>query len=208
MLFGSVLAWKRLAALGLSPAVTKQMRYQQGQIAKIILPLQLREAILLHCQRKLQGTAGEDKQKAAKAFGLMGGRMLGQELAIECAIPLFHNARDSEAQRLFMDAAMSHHATPSTTPFSHRGWVAEPSELDSALDTFRQQGVRLVGNYHMHRVAWEHDPLRDGPTELDMVLGRASRMFMFIISMVRPDRPIIRAFFEGIKELEVPVLII
>ena len=105
-----------------------------------------------------------------------------------------------------MDTAMDRHATPSTTPFSQRGWVAHPAELDSALNSLRQQGMRLVGNYHMHRVAWEHDPLRDEPTELDTVLGRASRMFMFIISMVRPERPIIRAFFEGIKELEIPVV--
>ena len=185
------------------------MHYQAGQITSIILPLAIREAMILHCRRRLQqGKNITDKGQADnKAFGLMGGRVVEARLVIENTIPLRQNARDTEAQRLFMDAAMTRHATPSITPISQRGWVAEPAELDSALNSFRQQGIRLVGNYHMHRVAWEHDPLRDAPTELDTVLGRTSRMFMFIISMVRPESPIIRAFFEGIKELEIPVLI-
>jgi len=48
-------------------------------------------------------------------------------------------------------------------------------------------------------------PGRDTPTTLDAVLARESEMLMFIVSMVKPERPIIRAFYEGIKEQELPV---
>ena len=57
----------------------------------------------------------------------------------------------------------------------------------------------------MHRVGWEHDRKRDTPTKLDAVLAKDSGLVMFIISMVEPAYPIIRAFYEGVKEMEISV---
>ncbi len=58
----------------------------------------------------------------------------------------------------------------------------------------------------MHRVSWKHDQERDTPTRLDTILGKGSRMFMFIVSMVNPDEPVVRAYFEGNHDLEVPII--
>ncbi len=184
------------------------MRYRKGQIHSIHLPLPIWHEMVYHCRRKLQGDYLPGEGQSPKAFGLLGGKVAGTVMTIESVIPLLKNARDCGDQKCVVDNAMNLHAIPSETPFDQRGWVAEAAELDTALTTLQTRGVRLVGNYHMHRVAWSHDLLRDTPTELDTILGGDSRMFMFIISMVDPEAPRIRAFFEGIKDLELPVEII
>lgn len=184
------------------------MRYHQDQLKTIRLPQGLWSEMINHCQRKLHGAYLEGERQAPKAFGLIGGTIIGPILTVGTIVPLIKNARDCGDQKRVMDGAMVRHAVPSETPLDQRGWVAEPTELDAALRAMQAQGLRLVGNYHMHRVAWPHDPRRDTPTELDTVLGRASRMFMFIIAMVNPDTPTVRAFFEGRMDLELSIEII
>ena len=184
------------------------MRYNKGQISNIHLPLPLWDELTNHCRRKLDSDYLPGERHAPKAFGLIGGRVAGDRVTVEVIIPLLKNARECAEQKSHMDGAMQRHAVPSETPLDQRGWVAEPTELDAALATLQSLGLRLVGNYHMHRVAWAHDPSRDTPTQLDTILGSASRMFMFIVAMVTPDTPTIRAFFEGAKDLEVPIEII
>jgi len=161
-----------------------------------------------HCLRKLQGDYLPGEGQAPKAFGLIGGKTAGNLVTVEAIIPLFKNARDCGDQKKVMDNAMNCHAIASETPLDKRGWVAEQKELDSALHALQSQGLRLIGNYHMHRVAWDHDSKRDTPTELDTVLGKDSRMLMFIIAMVNPAAPTIRAFFEGVQALELPIQIV
>ena len=100
---------------------------------------------------------------------------------------------------------MKCHAIPSVTPFEERGWVADQQEVDAAIKTMHSKNCSLIGTYHMHRVAWDQDPTRDTPTELDLMLGQGSRMLMFIISMVDPAKPIIKAFFEGVSSQEIPI---
>lgn len=184
------------------------MHYRKEQIDSIKIPAQLWNEMISHCHRKLQGDYLPGEGQSPKAFGLIGGTVTEASVKAEVMIPLFKNARECGESKIEMDRAMTQHGTPSETPFDQRGWVAEQEELDNALQILLRKGLRLVGNYHMHRVAWEHDPSRDTPTKLDAVLGCASRMFMLIISMVNPESPIIRAFFEGNKDLEVPVEIV
>jgi len=100
---------------------------------------------------------------------------------------------------------MDEHAIPSETPLDKRGWVADPEETRLVLENCREHGSLLLGSYHMHRVAWAHDQVRDTPTILDTVLGKGSRLIMFIISMVDPDQPTIRAFMEGDIRREIPI---
>jgi hypothetical protein len=38
------------------------------------------------------------------------------------------------------------------------------------------------------------------------MLAEDSRLLMFIVSMVDPARPAIRAFYEGIKTREIPII--
>lgn len=184
------------------------MRYRKGQINTIHLPRPLWDEMTSHCRRKLDGVYLPGEGHAPKAFGLVGGKVAGDRVTVEIIIPLLKNARDCAEQKKRMDSAMQRHAVPSETPLDQRGWVAEPAELDAALATLQNLELRLIGNYHMHRVAWAHDLHRDTPTKLDTILASASRMFMFIVAMVNPDTPTIRAFFEGAQDLEVSIEII
>ena len=161
-----------------------------------------------HCQRKLAGNYLENENRNLKAFGLLGGEKSAGMITIKAVYTLLRNARSSEPHRQFMDKVMDEHAIPSETPLHKRGWVADPEELALALHKFKAEGLSLVGSYHMHRVAWEQDSIRDTPTTLDTILGRDSRMLMFIISMVDPEKPIIRAFAEGSADREIPIDII
>lgn len=105
-----------------------------------------------------------------------------------------------------MDKIMAEHAIPSKTPFDKRGWVADPEELANSIKVCQANQDTMLGTYHMHRVAWGHDALRDTPTKLDTVLAKDSRLLMFIISMVNPGQPMIRAFYEGDLGKEVPIV--
>jgi len=162
--------------------------------------------MLAHCDRKLIGEnylSGEDHDR--KAFGLLGGRINDGIIEVISCYPLLHNARQSNIHKDYMDQMMEAHATPSETPFTERGWVAATNELTEVLKSCRDLGLLLIGTYHMHRVAWPHDQTRDTPTTLDAILGSNSRLLMFIISMVDPAMPILRAFYEGDCNYELPI---
>lgn len=164
-----------------------------------------RAAMLEHCRRKLAGSylPGEDRNR--KAFGLLAGTRSPGGLVVSRCFPLLANARHHDCHRDYMNRMMDEHAIPSETPLAKRGWVADPEELAGVVKTCRQDNLLLLGSYHMHRVAWEHDRLRDTPTSLDTILGRDSRLIMLIVSMVDPDQPRIRAFDEGKIEREYPI---
>ena len=59
----------------------------------------------------------------------------------------------------------------------------------------------------MHIVPWDGDPIRDTPTVLDTILAQDSNLFSFIISMVDIEKPSMKAFFEGVLEKELPLVI-
>jgi len=183
------------------------MNFTPGSIDKIILPAPLWESLLAHCRRKLKGDYLPGEAQEPKAFGVVGGRISGKVLYVEAVAPLLNNSRGERSQKGYMDEMMERHAIPSETPLSRRGWTADPDELRERLMEFKEIGCRLIASYHMHRVSWEHDPKRETPTELDEILGSDSRMFMFIIAMIDPQKPVIRAFFEGRDAFEVPITI-
>ncbi len=56
-----------------------------------------------------------------------------------------------------------------------------------------------------HRPPSRDDPLRDTCTELDGKLAEGSGLWMFILWMVDPERPVLRAFFEGCNDREATV---
>lgn len=182
------------------------MQFIKGAITNIVLPEPILEELISTCRRKLSGDYLPGETQDKKAFGLIAGTQAGNILTIKAVMPLLKNARGIKSQKPYMDEIMAKHAIPSETPLDQRGWVADPDELQSVLAEFRQKNYQLAGSYHIHRVAWDHDLERDTPTKLDTVLGKGSRMFMFIVSMVNPETPIIRAFFEGDINLEVPII--
>lgn len=164
-----------------------------------------RQHLVDHCQRKLAEKFLAQEAAEQKAYGLVAGRCVDGEVIVVRCVPLLKNARANDRFKPLMDQAMYEFAVPSVTPMDRRGWVADPDELLTKVKEFNHEGLRLIGTYHMHRVAWKHDPIRDTPTKLDTILGAKSRLLMFIISMVDPARPIIRAFYEGHPEAEVAI---
>ncbi len=174
---------------------------------QIILPNINWQKILEHCNRRLAGHYLPGESAGRKAYGVLAGTQNRDKLYIERVLPIKKNVRDKEPYKTHMDRVMDEHAVPSKTPLSDRGWVTDPNELRGCYEECDRDNLMVFGTYHMHIVPWEHDPVRDTPTHLDTVLARNSNLFSFIVSMVDMSRPRIRAFYEGLKEKEVPVLI-
>lgn len=170
----------------------------------IILPEISRRAILEHCNRALEAHQS-GRTEEGKAFGLVCGTVSGQILTVADSFPLRQNVRSRSPYKEYMDRVMEEHAIASVTPLDLRGWVADPAELFARIKECRSKGRMLIGTYHMHKVGWKHDTLRDTPTTLDAVVARESGLLMFIISMVEPTRPVIRAFYEGIVDREIVI---
>ena len=175
--------------------------------SRILFPGTLYESVIEHCKRKLSQNYLEGESQERKAFGLIAGRKSGADYIVERCFPLLKNARQLSPYNKIMDSVMAEYGVPSETPFTKRGWVAEPEELLGKIRLIQQDDLILLGAYHIHRVAWPGDPLRDTPTTLDTVLAADSKMFIFIISMVKIDQPLLRAFYEGKRDREVVVLI-
>ncbi len=163
----------------------------------IIMPTDIRQMIFDHCQRKLDENYLTGEEQERKAFGILAGKNSAEASTITNFFPLLKNARYQDPYNSFMNKLMHEHATPSETPFHKRGWIADPKEYLSIIKQCRLNKIEILGSYHMHRVGWEHDPLRDKTTKVDQILGSESRSFIFIISMVNPSQPIFRAFYEG-----------
>ncbi|MDX1775927.1 MAG: hypothetical protein R3297_05050 [Desulfobulbales bacterium] len=173
--------------------------------SRIILPADQLRTVYEHCRRKLAGRYFADESPEQKAFGLVAGRQSKQGFTVSRCFPLLKNARQIEPYKSFMDNIMTRYAVPSETPLARRGWVADPQELLASVKECQRENLLLLGAYHMHRVAWQDDPRRDTPTVLDSILAADSGMLIFIISMINTDRPIIRAFYEGNPDMEIPI---
>lgn len=173
---------------------------------KLILSSKNRENLLNHCFRKLDKNYVENESKEQKAYGLVSGIFHKDYVSVESIIPLYKNIRTNMEEKENMDHLMNKFAIPSETPLDKRGWVADPLELMSAMKRCKEEKSELIGTYHMHRVSWEHDKLRDTPTVLDEELAKNTGLIMFIISVVNREYPIIRAFYEGDINQEIPIV--
>ena len=180
---------------------------QLSTVTSINLPYSLWDKIIAHCRRKMAGEFLEGETPVRRAYGMIAG-YIDNETAFSRKLIIFRkNARTVEPLKSYMDDIMTRYAIPSKTPLNQRGWITDPEELMAGYDICDREGFTVFGTYHMHIVPWEHDPLRDTPTRLDTVLAENSGLFMFIISLVHPSRPIIRAFMEGDPEREIPVVL-
>jgi proteasome lid subunit RPN8/RPN11 len=177
------------------------------QVNQIILPSPRWQEILEHCKRKLEGKHLSGESEGRKACGLVAGTQSERTLTVECILPVKKNVRDQEPYKTYIDKVMEQHAMPSKTPFGGRGWITDPQELKACYDRCDQEKLVVFGTYHMHVVPWDHDPLRDTPTRMDTVLAQNSGLFSLIVSMVDIAHPKIRAFYEGLVEKEVPILV-
>lgn len=175
-------------------------------VAEIVFPPALYSAVIGHGRRKLEGDWLVGEEQAPKAYGLIGGRIAGERAEVTHVIPLRNNLRDRDDFKDEVDRLMNEQAFPSETPLERRGWVADPREVLAADRTCEAEGSVLLGAYHMHRVPWSHDPRRDTCTALDRSLAQDSGLWAFILSVVDPDYPVLRAFFEGDNDREARVM--
>jgi len=174
----------------------------------IELPQACWKEIISHCRRKLNGKFIGDESAEMKAFGLVSGNKQDSKIIVKRCFALKKNARYQKPYSEYMNKILAQHAIPSETDLDKRGWVADPQELMVVIRECQEQGLIILGAYHMHRVAWQHDATRDTPTELDRLLATESRMIMFVVSMVDPEKPLMRAFYEGILEQEIPITLV
>ena len=177
------------------------------QTKQIILPYLSWQEIVEHCRRKLSGDYLHGESRMPKAYGLVSGIQDEHTLNVKRILPIKKNVRDKEPYKTYIDRIMERYAVPSKTSLGRRGWVTDPEELKEYYDKCDQEKLIVFGTYHMHLTPWEHDPKRDTPTLLDTILAQGSNLFSFIVSMVDVARPSFRAFYEGSKEKEVPILI-
>jgi len=176
-----------------------------AEMEEILFPKDLYWQLVAHARRKLEGHYLAGEEQAPKAYGLVGGRVADGRVVVTHTVPLLHNQRDHAHLKPVLDQVMDDLAIRSETPLDRRGWVSDPREIAAADDLFDRAGAVLIGGYHMHRVAWEHDPVRDGCTDVDRELGTDSGLWMFILSMVDRENPILRAYFEGDNGREIAV---
>jgi len=177
------------------------------QVKQIVLPETLWQKIIDHCRRKHEGNYLEGESKTGRAYGLLAGTHSQTTLNVKRIFPFKKNVRDQEPYRTYMDNLMQQYAVPSKTPLSGRGWITDPEELKATYDICDYEGLGVFGTYHAHYVGWEHDPMRDTPTLLDTVLAKDSNLFSFIVAMVDVAPPGIKAFYEGLADWEVPIVI-
>lgn len=174
---------------------------------EIVFPPDAYERLLQHARRKLRADYLPGEETERKAYGLLGGRLSGTRMDVTRVFPLQRNLRYTQRYKDFVDAMMESYAVLSETPFDRRGWIADPREVMEAEEECRAHGALVFGTYHMHRVPWDGDPLRDTCTALDTRLAEDSGLWMLILSMVDPERPILRAFFEGRNQHEAVTVI-
>lgn len=164
--------------------------------------------VVEHARRKLRREYRADEEPERKAYGLVGGRLDGTRVTVTDVFPLRRNLRYAPSYKPYIDRLMREVGVPSETPFERRGWVADPAEVLAAEQACDARGALVCGGYHMHRMPWPHDPARDTCTLLDTRLAEDSGLWVLILSMVDPRRPVLRAFFEGRNDREARVRVV
>ncbi len=177
------------------------------RIREIHMRAEHHATLLAHARRKLRGDHRPEETAEPKAFGLLAGRIDGERAETTDVVPLARNLRHEAVHREQIDALANALAVPSETPLERRGWLADPKELLAAQRACDLAGTEIFGSYHMHRVGWPEDPRRETCTALDEALARDRGLWMLVLSMVDPDRPVLRAFFEGDNDREARVVL-
>jgi hypothetical protein len=178
-----------------------------SDIAEIVLARRHWATIVAHGRRKLDGRYLEDETPVRQAFGLLGGRPSGDRIDITHVFPLRINLREDPVHGADVDEAVRELAIPSSTPIGQRGWLASPDEVMEAQASCDAEGATLFGTYHMHKTAWRADPLRDTPTALDAALATKQGLWTLVLSLVDPERPILRAFWESLRDNEAAIIV-
>lgn len=178
-----------------------------ARVREIHLSREQHAALVGHARRKLRGDHLPGETTERKAFGLLVGQVDGERATTTAVVPLQRNLRHEQPYKQQIDALVQALAVPSQTPLERRGWLADPMELIAAQEACDAAGTIIFGSYHMHRVGWAADPRRETCTALDEALARDRGLWMLVLSMVDPARPVLRAFFEGDNGREAQIVL-
>ena len=178
-----------------------------AEVEEVHLGVTHYRSLIGHGLRKLNGEYRPDETHERKAYGLLGGRPREARIDVTHVFCLAKNARFEPAYRREMDELMTSLAVPSETPLERRGWLTDPDELLDAERRCEAANAVIFASYHMHRVSWPHDPLRDTCTAIDTALAEGRGLWVMILSLVDPQRPTLRAFFEGDNDREARVVV-
>jgi hypothetical protein len=187
-------------------AMSSPVALRLSEVTMIEMQAEHRSQLIEHARRKLRGEYRESETPHAQAFGLLAGTGRADAIRTTDVFPLRRNLRADPVRGAAVDVVVRELAIDSGTPIEQRGWIASPEEVIETQERCDADGTVLFGTYHMHKVPWRQDPLRDTPTALDTALGAGQGLWMLILSMVDPDRPILRAFWEGRPEAEAKLL--
>jgi hypothetical protein len=177
-----------------------------SRVTAIAIAPEHHSQMVAHARRKLRGEYRQDETPVAQAFGLLAGVGTDDAIRTTHVFPLRQNLRTDPLHGAEVDTVVRDLATASRTPLDQRGWIAAPEEVIEVQERCDAAGTTLFGSYHMHKVPWRHDPLRDTPTALDTALGEGQCLWMLILSLVDPEHPTLRAFWEGRPEAEAELL--
>jgi hypothetical protein len=191
----------------MSPSPAAAGAVDLSRLGELRLEREHYDTIVAHGRRKLEGPYLDEETHERQAFGLLAGRIEGDAARTTHVFPLLRNMRHDPRFRPAMDDTVNELGVPSTTPLPRRGWLADPRELLAAHSRCEEDGALVFASYHMHKVGWEHDPLRDTPTALDAALAEGQGVWTLILSLVDPARPLLRAFYEGMKDREARILV-
>ena len=193
--------------------MTTPMTQQSEQLLDLATVTQMQmgenlyDDIIEHGRRKVRGEHRDGETPENKAFGLIAGAPVRHCAVVTHVFPIPRNMRATPPFKDDIDELVYEMAVPSDTPMEARGWLIHPSDLLAVQETCDAAGVVLLGSYHTHRVGWETDPVRDGCTALDRELARGTSLWMFVLSLVDPERPILRAYFEGDNDQEARIVV-
>ncbi len=174
-----------------------------GRARRLVLPEPGHGTVVEHGRRKVAGRHLPGEPTLRRAFGLLAGVWDAPDvLRVTAVFPLVESARNDPGTAEEVDELYDAYAVSTSTPRHDRGWVARPADVMHAQQVSDEAGWLLFGHYHTHRVPWPDDPYRDSCTAFDTALARDSGMWTFIVSLVDPETPRIRAFYEGSLDRE------
>ncbi|MGG7178493.1 hypothetical protein ACQPU1_12900 [Clostridium paraputrificum] len=176
-------------------------------INKIKISKENYDFILKHCIRKLNKEFEEDETPEQQAFGVIGGREVGDELIIEHISALKKNYRLNKSVSTEMTNYLEDFASPGELDIEKRGWVVEPKEFKEVLEIIDDKGLEFIGTYHMHHDnSWYSDVPKDVTSILDKQLAKGSKAFMFIAYISSENKHSLKAFYEAVKEVDIYII--
>ncbi|MFG2139955.1 hypothetical protein [Streptomyces sp. NPDC048650] len=183
--------------------MTSVSTWEFGRARRIVLPEPCYDTVVEHGRRKVAGRHLPGEPTLRRAFGLLAGVWDGPDtLRVMSVFPLAESARNDPGTAEEVDEIYDAHAVSTSTPRHDRGWVARPEDVLRAQSVSDEEGWLLFGHYHTHRVPWPEDPYRDSCTAFDTALAQDSGLWAFIVSLVDPGLPRVRAFYEGSLDRE------